>query len=111
MQEGAALPDELLNRGIESGGSAAVPGDTQDIVNPAVFPVALLVKGHGGLNLNAVFRGLNPVEHGGDIPMVPEIVRASAVDRHRRDSGNTLGRGVLVGNPDLQKEVSSAWRP
>ena len=102
MEKCAALAHKLLHRRVESGGGATVPGCSADIVNPAVFPMALFIKGHGGLDLDAVFCGPNPVEHGGHIPVVPEVVRAPAVDGNRRDAGDALGRSVPVCHPRLQ---------
>ena len=57
--------------------------------------MALFIKGHGGLDLDAVFCGPNPVEHGGHIPVVPEVVRAPAVDGDSRPGCHGLRR---IGN-------------
>ena len=42
--------------------------------------MAFLVKGHGGAHIDAFFVCVRPVEHGGHVPVIPDIVCAPAVD-------------------------------
>ena len=101
VEEGAALANEGINGGVKRLWTPAVAGSTQHVVDAVIFPVALLVKGHGGLDQYAVVRCPDAVEHGGHVPVVPDVVRAPSIDGDGRDAGHALGCGVCVGDADM----------
>ena len=91
MGEAAALPDELLHRGVEGCRGLAVGAVAQQIVDFLVGPVAPLVKGHGGADPHPVDGGADAVEHGGHVAVVPQVVGAAAVEGHRPVGGEGEG--------------------
>ena len=101
LEEGAPLAEEAVHRGIESHGLFTSSGRAQHIVDVVVLPVALLVKGHGGLHQNAMLCSLETMEHGGHVPVVPDIVRATAVDGDGGDAGHIPGDSPRVGELNL----------
>ena len=80
VRKGASFSEERFHSGIKSSRRAARPRAAHDIIDPAVGTVPLLVKGHGGADKNSVPVCADAVEHGGYIPMVPDVVRAAPVD-------------------------------
>ena len=100
-QERPALANKAVCRGIKRRRVPSVSARSEDEIDPSVFPVSLLIKGHGGLHQHPVIRGPDTVEHGGHIPVIPNVVRAPAVDRNRRDPGEPLGRGARIGDADI----------
>ena len=80
MGEGAALADIFFHGGEKPFRALPLCGKTADIVGFMVDAVALLVKGHGGTDKDAVFRCFDAVQHGGHVAVVPDIIRASSVN-------------------------------
>ena len=101
MQERTAFTRKAVHSRIIDRRVSPIPICAEDVIDPAIFPVALLIKGHGGLYQHAVIRGPDAVEHGGHIPVIPDVVRAPAVDGNRCDPGQALGHGVRIGNADV----------
>ena len=91
MGEAAALPDELLHRGVEGCRGLAVGAVAQQIVDFLVGPVAPLVKGHGGADPHPVGGGADAVEHGSHVAVIPQVVGAATVEGYRPVGGEGEG--------------------
>ncbi len=80
MGKSASLADKIFYSRIKVRGGAAVPCTAQYIVNPVIWTVSFFIKGHGGADKNTVFICSNPVEHRGDIPVIPYVICTSSID-------------------------------
>ena len=81
-EEASAFSNETVNRRIEADRCFAVFCCTGNEICQMIPPVALFVKGHSGLHQHGIVGGADAVEHGGDIPVIPDVVGASAIDRN-----------------------------
>lgn len=91
MRIEAALSDKALHRGVEACGLCSVAFAAKDIVDLVVGAVPFLVKGHGGADQHTVCGSLDAVEHGGHIAVIPDVVRAPAVDGERANGVSCWG--------------------
>ncbi|MNB94582.1 hypothetical protein D3C75_417370 [compost metagenome] len=79
----AALSDKAFCYREKSGRLPAVSFASQHGIGGLVGPVAPLVKGQRRLDLDASFRGIDPVQQGRHMPVIPQIVGGTGIERNR----------------------------
>ena len=65
--------------------------------------MSLFIEGHRRRDQHAVVRRADAVQHGGDVPMVAEIVRAAPIERNRRHCCEAPGAFRSVANHQLHR--------
>ena len=78
-KEASAFTDEALCCGEEALCLLSVSFRSVHIIDQVIQSVPLLIKGHGGLHLHPFLRNTDAVQHGGYIPMIPEVIRRTSV--------------------------------
>ena len=102
MQVGAALPQKGFHRGEKRLRLLAAGAAAPHVIDPVVGAVAPLVEGHGGADQHAVPGGPDAVQHGGDVAVVPDVVRAASVEGNGRGGRHPAGLVRLVAHRDQQ---------
>ena len=80
MGKGAAFSDKIFYCGIEAFRGLAAAVYAHDIINPAAWPMAFFIKGHGRADENPLFFYKDAVEHGSYISVIPDVVCAASID-------------------------------
>ena len=92
MGQAAALSDEVFHRRKKFHRLFAVSGRAQYIIDPFIFLMPPLVKGHGGFHQHALLRDLNPMQKAGHMAVIPQIVSAAAIHGNRGTGGQDFHR-------------------
>ena len=91
MQVGPAFPQKVLHGGVKALRLLPVGAASPHIIDLVVGPVPALIKGHGGPHHHAVVPGPDAVQHRGDVAVVPDVVRAAAIEGDGRGGGHPAG--------------------